>query len=118
MNSIENTECPICLEDIDLESGDFIELDCCKNKGHITCLENWIKVNKSDGKCYYCQQDNDYFKIENNKSINNNNMDNNIYNNTIIITRIESNNNLKKCFTIFFYFCIITLSFIIIFAII
>lgn len=117
MNSIENTECPICLEDIDLESGDFIELDCCKNKGHITCLENWIKVNKSNGKCYYCQQDNDYFKIENNKSINNN-IDNNIYNNTLIITRIESNSNSKKCFTIFFYICIITLSFIIIFAII
>ena len=117
MNSIENTECPICLEDIDLESGDFIELDCCKNKGHITCLENWIKVNKSNGKSYYCQQDNDYFKIKKNKSINNN-IDNNIYNNTLIITRIESNNNLKKCFTIFFCFCIITLSFIIIFAII
>ena len=36
MNPIENNlECPICLDDIDLESGDFLELDCCKNKGHI-----------------------------------------------------------------------------------
>ena len=116
MNPIENNlECPICLDDIDLESGDFLELDCCKNKGHIKCLENWIKVNKSNGKCYYCQQDNNYFNINQNNL--KDNITNNI-NNTIIINSVESNNYIKKNFTFFFYFCIISLSLIIIFSII
>ena len=62
MSNESNIECPICFEEIDLELGNFIELECCKNIGHIKCLENWIQYNKSPGICYYCQQNNNYFK--------------------------------------------------------
>lgn len=115
MNSIENTlECPICLEELDLEAGDFLELECCKNKGHIKCLENWIKVNKSDGKCYYCQQNNNYFKSPESSA-----RETIEFNHNIIITNINNNNNnFKKICTGVFYFCILTCTLIIIFCLI
>ena len=89
-------ECPICLEIIDIEIGDYIELKCCKNKGHISCIENWIKVNKSDGKCYYCQQDNDFFKLlENTES---SSQDNNLqdYTPSITIINVSESNPIHK----------------------
>ena len=83
-----NIECPICFEEIDIELGNFIELECCKNIGHIHCLENWIKHSKTPGVCYYCQQNNTYFKPPSplpNPEINNNLV---TISNNILIKRI------------------------------
>lgn len=113
----DNLECPICLEEIDLESGDFIELECCKNKGHIKCLEKWIKVNKSDGKCYYCRQNNNYFKLVKTSTRENN--QNNRNNQNIILNGLDSEN--RNCIIICLinsYFIILTISLILIFLII
>jgi len=53
-------ECIICLNDISYN--DHFNLICCKNKVHITCLNEWIEknINKKDiSKCFICNQKND-----------------------------------------------------------
>ena len=62
MSNELSIECPICLDEIDIELSNFIQLECCKKISHIKCLEIWIKHSKTPGFCYYCQQNNNYFK--------------------------------------------------------
>ena len=53
-------ECIICFNDISYN--DHFNLICCKNKVHITCLNEWIEknINKKDiSKCFICNQKND-----------------------------------------------------------
>lgn len=51
-------ECFICLDNINLNENDFLELNCCKNNVHLKCLTQWyIKNNTSN--CFICNQTNE-----------------------------------------------------------
>ena len=72
-------ECLICLEDIEIDTDEYIILECCNKQVHIHCLCNWINSSDNINKlsCPYCRQ----------KSI----MCNDIYN-TLNISRNISRN--------------------------
>ena len=58
---IETTECYICLDTINLNENDFLELNCCKNNVHLKCLKEWCVKNNTSN-CFICNQTNDIFK--------------------------------------------------------
>lgn len=59
---MNNSECIVCLEDIDNMSDIFL-LECCNNPVHINCLNDWVKKNHSKisniDKCFICNQNNE-----------------------------------------------------------
>jgi len=54
-------ECLICFSD--LSENDYLELECCNSKIHITCMQTWIQKNKHTNtdidKCIFCKKSND-----------------------------------------------------------
>lgn len=57
----EPNECYICLDTINLNENNFLELNCCKNNVHLNCLKQWyIKNNTSN--CFICNQTNEICK--------------------------------------------------------
>ena len=59
MNSIDTTECVICLNNISVK--ELLTLTCCKNDVHIYCLNDWVSkniTNKNISKCFICSQEN------------------------------------------------------------
>ena len=48
-------ECYVCLENINLNQNDFIELNCCKQNVHFNCLKQWYIKNKTPN-CFICNQ--------------------------------------------------------------
>jgi hypothetical protein len=69
-NQIIN-ECYICLDTINLNENDFLELNCCKNKVHLKCLIQWYNKNNTSN-CFICNQTNDFCKslLHNSTSLN------------------------------------------------
>ena len=70
-NNENINECYICLDNINLNENDFLELNCCKNNVHLKCLIEWyIKNNTSN--CFICNQTNDFCKelVHNSKIVN------------------------------------------------
>ena len=57
-NNIDN-ECPICLEEIEIDSG-LIIMECCNKKLHLTCLINWYISNPTKQNCFICNQSNKF----------------------------------------------------------
>ena len=59
---MNNTECIVCLEDIDNIS-EILMLECCNNPVHINCLNDWVKKNHSKisniDRCFICNQNNE-----------------------------------------------------------
>jgi len=106
MNSIDTTECVICLNNISVN--ELLTLTCCKNNVHIYCLNDWISkniTNKNISKCFICSQENNmietivsynkYIPVNTNSSnaiIHNHTNDNN--DNSIIIRNNNINNEL------------------------
>ena len=67
-----NTECYICLDNINFNENDFLELNCCKNNLHLKCLKEWCTKNNTS-KCFICNQTNEIYKeLAHNSSILNN----------------------------------------------
>ena len=96
-------ECIICLNDISYN--DHFTLMCCKNKVHITCLNEWIEknINKKDiSKCFICNQKNDI--IQDITSFKQNIVINVHQSNdiTIIDNNFNYQNNIRKYFIITF----------------
>jgi hypothetical protein len=61
IETTEPNECYICLDTINLNENDFLELNCCKNNVHLNCLKQWyIKHNTSN--CFICNQTNEICK--------------------------------------------------------
>ena len=52
-------ECPICIETINLDNQDYINLDCCNKIVHISCLKEWCSSiqNKNKKICILCRTD-------------------------------------------------------------
>ena len=88
-----NTECIICLNNIEYEDA-YLILSCCKNYVHINCLNNWYK-NKNYYICFICSNKNNNINsvIENITISNENNNTNNYTNNTNNYTNNTNNTN-------------------------
>lgn len=56
-----NNECYICLDNINLNDNDFLELNCCKNNVHFNCLTQWYIKNNTTN-CFICNQTNEICK--------------------------------------------------------
>jgi len=56
-----NNECYICLDNINLNDNDFLELNCCKNNVHFKCLTQWYIKNNTTN-CFICNQTNEICK--------------------------------------------------------
>jgi hypothetical protein len=54
-------ECPICLDEINIEEG-FIIPDCCNNPVHLKCIIDWYEKNNNSNVCFICQQVNNFSK--------------------------------------------------------
>ena len=52
-------ECAICLENIDISKNNIIELDCCKQTIHISCIKAWINKNNNPT-CPICRNESDF----------------------------------------------------------
>lgn len=52
-------ECPICLEIIN-ENDPTLILECCKNKVHLICLEDWYSKHARRPSCILCNQYNSF----------------------------------------------------------
>lgn len=44
-------ECVICIEEL-IDNSGFLLLECCNNKVHINCLNEWIITNFKKGKIF------------------------------------------------------------------
>ena len=55
---LEQEECLICFNNIQLDTGEYILLECCNKQVHIDCLCTWIKScdNMDKITCPYCRQ--------------------------------------------------------------
>lgn len=54
-------ECPICLENININSS-LIILNCCKKKVHIKCCIEWYTQHPNNKNCFMCNQNNNLSK--------------------------------------------------------
>ena len=52
-------ECPICLEII-YDTDPTLILECCKNKVHLICLEDWYSKHAKKPTCILCNQYNSF----------------------------------------------------------
>jgi len=52
-------ECPICLEVIN-DTDPTLILECCKNKVHLLCLEDWYSKHAKGPICILCNQYNSF----------------------------------------------------------
>ena len=61
-----NNECVICIEDI-TDNNSIIVLECCKNKVHIRCINEWILTKLKQQvyveNCFFCNQKNDLIQF-------------------------------------------------------
>ena len=49
----EDDLCPICQDD-ELTNNEWCEINKCKHKFHISCIEQWLQVKKTCPKCRSC----------------------------------------------------------------
>ena len=55
LNNLDNITCSICIDEIDLEDKENIKILNCSNNHifHITCINNWLKINNI---CPLCRE--------------------------------------------------------------
>ena len=52
-DEILSQDCGICMEKL---VKDLIECEVCKQYSHKKCLQKWLKFNKNEKKCIYCNE--------------------------------------------------------------
>ena len=52
-------ECPICLNDMNIEEG-ILLLECCNNNVHLSCLLEWCSTEGKPTTCILCNQSNKF----------------------------------------------------------
>ncbi|PIC25159.1 hypothetical protein B9Z55_018197 [Caenorhabditis nigoni] len=61
-NELMDTECLICLEDMESEEN-TMKCDCCKRRYHDRCIRNWLETKRSCPTCNSGLLDNDEFPV-------------------------------------------------------